>query len=234
MSHEATSWAVKLRGLKPTAKVILWHLADRHNPDHGCFPSQARLAYDAEVSRATLNRHLDDLEAMGLIRRIRSIDPRTKRQNATRYVLAFEDGFSGDDGALDPASDDLPEADESDGTDEEQADKPCLNLRHGAVSQKTAKPCLIRSDSRVSNCDTNLVREPLREPVRTAADSAAVDKSGPDSQAEHLDASAAFWAEKINARAFVPSSAITARIARLMVSKGLVTWDQLRTAGIAA
>ncbi|WP_369682753.1 helix-turn-helix domain-containing protein [Roseovarius sp. M141] len=80
MSHEATNWAIKQRGLKPTAKIVLWHLCDRFNPDYGCFPSQARLAHDCEISRATLNRHLDGLEARGLIRRIRVIDPKTGQQ----------------------------------------------------------------------------------------------------------------------------------------------------------
>ena len=39
MSHEATNWAIKQRGLKPTTKIVLWHLCDRFNPDYGCFPS---------------------------------------------------------------------------------------------------------------------------------------------------------------------------------------------------
>jgi hypothetical protein len=51
MSHEATNWAIKQRGLKPTTKIVLWHLCDRFNPDYGCFPSQARLAHDCEISR---------------------------------------------------------------------------------------------------------------------------------------------------------------------------------------
>lgn len=160
MSHEATSWAVKLRGLKPTTKVILWHLCDRHNPDYGCFPSQARLAYDAEVSRATLNRHLDELEQMGLIRRIQCINPKTKRQEATRYILAFEDDQ--------PQSAPPPCLNLRHGNDGAEADDPCLNSGHGAVSQKSEKPCLKSGESRVSNCDTNLVREPLREPVTRA------------------------------------------------------------------
>ena len=44
MSHEATNWAIKQRGLKPTTKIVLWHLCDRFNPDYGCFPSQDRLS----------------------------------------------------------------------------------------------------------------------------------------------------------------------------------------------
>lgn len=93
MSHKATSWAVQQRGLKPAVKVLLWHLADRHNVDNGCFPNQSMLADDCEMSRATVNRHLDELEQAGLIRRIKRIDPDTRRQLSTRYVLAFEEGF---------------------------------------------------------------------------------------------------------------------------------------------
>jgi DNA-binding transcriptional MocR family regulator len=93
MSHRATNWAVEQRGIKPISKVLLWHLADRHHPDNGCFPSQAALALDCEISRASVNRHLDELEALGLIRREPRIDPATKKQLPTRYVLAFEDDF---------------------------------------------------------------------------------------------------------------------------------------------
>jgi DNA-binding MarR family transcriptional regulator len=84
MSHDATNWAIKQRGLKPTTKIVLWHLCDRFNPDFGCFPSQVRLARDCEISRATLNRHLDELEVRGLVRRIRVIDPKTAQQRAGR------------------------------------------------------------------------------------------------------------------------------------------------------
>ena len=44
MSHAATNWAIQQRGLKPTTKIVLWHLCDRFNPDFGCFPSQEQLA----------------------------------------------------------------------------------------------------------------------------------------------------------------------------------------------
>ena len=67
MSHDATNWAIQRRGLKPTTKIVLWHLCDRFNPDYGCFPSQVRLAHDCEISRATLNTHLGLLEQDGLV-----------------------------------------------------------------------------------------------------------------------------------------------------------------------
>ena len=94
MSHEATNWAIKQRGLKPTTKIVLWHLCDRFNSDYGCFPSQDRLAHDCEISRSTLNDHLGQLEAVGLLRRVPRLDPVTKRQLRTRYILGFEPGFT--------------------------------------------------------------------------------------------------------------------------------------------
>ncbi|MBM9593422.1 helix-turn-helix domain-containing protein [Roseitranquillus sediminis] len=93
MSHRGTNWAIQQRGLKPAVKMVLWHLCDRHNPDHGCFPSQEQLAYDSEIPRRTLNVYLDELERAGLIRRERRINPATRRRLSTRYVLAFEDDF---------------------------------------------------------------------------------------------------------------------------------------------
>ena len=93
MSHKATNWAIEQRGLKPIAKVLLWRLADRHNPDYGCFPDQASLAHDCEISRASVNRYLNELEERGLIRREQRLHPDTKKQMTTRYVLAFEADF---------------------------------------------------------------------------------------------------------------------------------------------
>jgi hypothetical protein len=96
MSHKATNWAIQQRGLSPVTKLVLWYLCDRHNPDFGCFPSQDQLAADAEISRASLNVHLEKLETAGLIRRQRRVDEVTRKQKSTRYVLGFEDDFSGE------------------------------------------------------------------------------------------------------------------------------------------
>lgn len=93
MSHKATNWAIQQRGLSPVTKLVLWYLCDRHNPDFGCFPSQDQLAADAEVSRASLNVHLEKLETAGLIRRHRRHSDDTHRRKSTRYVLGFEDDF---------------------------------------------------------------------------------------------------------------------------------------------
>jgi len=177
MSHEATNWAIKQRGLKPTTKIVLWHLCDRFNPDYGCFPSQDRLAHDCEISRSTLNDHLGQLEAVGLLRRVPRLDPVTKRQLPTRYILGFEPGFTPvavvpcpeighgeDEGAerLDGAG-----GCDADG----MADSlPCPDFGHGvgaeAVSDFPAEPCPENAESRVRISDTNPVREPLSKPVK--------------------------------------------------------------------
>ncbi len=135
MSHAATNWAIKQRGLKPASKIVLWHLADCHNGHTGqCNPMQSTLADLCEMSRSTLNLHLDALEARGLITRITEIDDRTKKQRPTRYVLAFDGG--------------------REAVSENQT---------RAVSEKTPEPCPIFSDSRVRNSDTkNLGIEPGR------------------------------------------------------------------------
>lgn len=93
MSHKATNWAVTIRGIKAGAKVVLWHLADCHNPQNGCFPSLEYLSHHAEVSLSQVKVHLNDMEARGLIKRVRMKDEDTRKQLSTRYFLAFEDGF---------------------------------------------------------------------------------------------------------------------------------------------
>ena len=90
MSHDATNWAIKVKGLKPAAKIVLWHLADYYNPEHGCFPSQGRLADDCEMSRASVNVQLNTLELSGIIKREKRVDPVSKQQKTTFYILNFD------------------------------------------------------------------------------------------------------------------------------------------------
>ena len=177
MSHEATNWAIKQRGLKPTTKIVLWHLCDRFNPDYGCFPSQDRLAHDCEISRSTLNDHLGQLEAVGLLRRVPRLDPVTRRQLPTRYILGFEPGFT--PVAVVPC----PEIGHGEEEGEESLDRadvcdadcmadgpPCPDFGHGidaeAVSDFPGEPCPEIAESRVRISDTNPVREPLSKPVK--------------------------------------------------------------------
>lgn len=177
MSHAATNWAIQQRGLKPTTKIVLWHLCDRFNPDFGCFPSQEQLAEDCEISRSTLNEHLALLETAGLIRRVQRLNPGNKRQMPTRYILAFEPGFAQHQEAPCPeighgsdAQDDLPFAILENAVEiaASLADNPtpCPKIGRGAVSDFDPEPCPENAPSRVRNPDSNLVREPVIKPVK--------------------------------------------------------------------
>jgi hypothetical protein len=152
MSHAATNWAIQRRGLKPTTKIVLWHLCDRFNPDYGCFPSQERLAHDCEISRSTLNEHLGQLEASGLLRRVPRLDPVTKRQMPTRYILGFERGFTPHDPEPCPeighgatGTQELANGADTCGMQTRPEAEPCPDFGHGidpeAVSGFSAKPC---------------------------------------------------------------------------------------------
>ena len=121
MSHKATVWAIQQRGLKPATKIVLWFLCDRHNPDFGCFPTQARLADDAEMSISALNEHLAKLQDLRLIHRVRAQDPHTHKRLATRYILGFEDGF--------PPEPTPETGDGFAGTESEQGDNPSPDFR---------------------------------------------------------------------------------------------------------
>jgi hypothetical protein len=184
MSHAATNWAIQQRGLKPTTKIVLWHLCDRFNPDFGCFPSQEQLAHDCEISRSTLNDHLTLLESAGLIRRVQRLTPGTKRQMPTRYILAFEPGFTQDRAVPGPKTGHgfdathTGEAEDSEITaisKDNAVDNPhlCPKSTHGAVSDFDPDPCPENADSRVRNSDSNPVREPVSKPVKEEEDAQA-------------------------------------------------------------
>jgi hypothetical protein len=177
MSHAATNWAIQQRGLKPTTKIVLWHLCDRFNPDFGCFPSQEQLAEDCEISRSTLNEHLALLETTGLVRRVQRLNPGNKRQMPTRYILAFEPGFTQHQGGPCPETghgsvvqNDLPflapENVAEIATSPVDSQHPCPETGRGAVSDFTPAPCPENAQPRVRNSDSNLVREPVSKPVK--------------------------------------------------------------------
>ncbi|MGO4910011.1 helix-turn-helix domain-containing protein [Pseudorhodobacter sp. W20_MBD10_FR17] len=167
MSHKATVWAIQQRGLKPATKIVLWFLCDRHNPDFGCFPTQARLADDAEMSISALNQHLAKLEELGLIHRIRTHDPRTHKRQATRYILGFEEGFP---------QKPTPETGHGFcGTETEQRADLTPDSGDRAISGFSAIPSPDFAQSHLRNPETNLVREPLSKPVKEEEDAQARD-----------------------------------------------------------
>ncbi|HEX5934230.1 MAG TPA: helix-turn-helix domain-containing protein [Pseudorhizobium sp.] len=147
MSHHATNWAIQQRGIKPALKVVLWHLADCHNPAYGgTFPSQEYLAERCEIPRSTLNGYLDQLEEAGLIARERRRKAGSRRQDRTRYYFPFEPLFSQFSSAV---------------------PSPETGLGSGdAESGNGQKPSPEIAESRVQNLDRNPVRETVSESVR--------------------------------------------------------------------
>jgi len=190
MSHAATNWAIQQRGLKPATKIVLWFLCDRHNPDFGCFPTQARLAEDAEMSISALNQHLATLEDLGLIHRIRGHDPRTHRRLPTRYILGFENGFP-----------EKPTPESGDGFVEiaPENDTPSPEIADGAISGFQACPSPDLPQSHLRNPEYNLVREPLTKPV----------KEEEDAQAREIDFDI-FFSELLTALGLDPNGALPA------------------------
>ena len=191
MSHKATVWAIQQRGLKPATKIVLWFLCDRHNPDFGCFPTQARLADDAEMSISALNEHLAKLQELRLIHRVRAQDPHTHKRLATRYILGFEDGF--------PPEPTPETGDGFAGTEEEQGGDPTPDSGHGAISGFSVKPSPDFAQSHLRNPEINLVREPLCKPVKEEEDAQARDSD--------FDR---FFAELLNALGFAANATLPA------------------------
>ena len=140
MSHDATNWAIKQRGIRPALKVVLWNLCDRYHPDNGCFPSQDTLAADCEVPRSTLNVYLKELEDAGLIAREQRRERGSNRQERTRYRFPFEPDFP-----------------------EKTTPNPSPESGHGAESRNDVEPSPENGESRVQNLDSNPVREPVKE-----------------------------------------------------------------------
>ena len=184
MSHKATVWAIQQRGLKPATKIVLWFLCDRHNPDFGCFPTQARLADDAEMSISALNEHLSKLQELRLIHRVRAKDPHTHQRLATRYILGFEDSF--------PPEPTPETGDGFMGTESEHGGDPTPESGHGndpgAISGFSAKPSPDFAQSHLRNPETNLVREPLSKPVKEEEGAQAREEISDEVFGDLLDA----------------------------------------------
>jgi helix-turn-helix protein len=69
MSVEAMSWALKQRTGSTAHKAVLLALADRAGFEWECWPSQATIAAETEMSERSVRRILADLEERGFIER---------------------------------------------------------------------------------------------------------------------------------------------------------------------
>lgn len=146
MSHRATHWAFSQRGLKPSARVVLLYLADRHNPDHGCFPSLETLADDCEMSRRSIQDQLAELQRMGLIK-IEKMPRNAGRLPVNRYRLACEADFDQHGETAEPAKMKVEET----------------PLAKSAQGKKKPSPWAKSRKNLGQNLPPNPVREPVKE-----------------------------------------------------------------------
>lgn len=91
MSFKAVNWAWDQKGLTPHQKLVLLALANRHNPDVGCFPSLNKLVEDVEFSKSTVQRSIQKLQELGFIR-VEEKHRENGSQTSNRYYLNFEEG----------------------------------------------------------------------------------------------------------------------------------------------
>jgi hypothetical protein len=70
MSTQAMTWAIAQRTGGPSAKTVLWSIANYANQHWCAWPSQALIVEESEQSPDSIQRRIPDLEALGLIRRI--------------------------------------------------------------------------------------------------------------------------------------------------------------------
>lgn len=71
MSFQAVTWAIAQKTGSPSAKAVLWSIANYANEDWFAYPKQERIATDSEQSVDSVQKRNADLVACGLIRRIK-------------------------------------------------------------------------------------------------------------------------------------------------------------------
>lgn len=112
MSIEAINWALSVRGLTPSAKIILFALANYADEYGKCWPSQGRLSEISEQSVDTVQRRLSELAELGLIERARRASKGSGRlpdlyQLAIPQVAAIPLGNTANEGRLNRKSEGL-------------------------------------------------------------------------------------------------------------------------------
>ena len=204
MSVEAVQWAFGRRGLKPAPKLVLVFLADCHNRHtKRCDPSQALLASECEMSRSTLNVHLNTLEEGGFIRRVQRSNAKTKRQKSTLYVLGCDDEKL------------------------QNVDNPVSGIRTRktpkAVSGKQPKPCPENGQSRVRTVG----HKPEENQKRTAR-----ARNSPQYFTDDERGEAKQIADHIRGGGRINAAAVGGRVRMCIATMNLLTDDQLISHGL--
>lgn len=79
MSIQAVGWAIEVQTGSASRKVVLITLANYADPQGDCWPSQATLARDTELSDRTVRTAMKELEDLGLISRKKRFDKEGKQ-----------------------------------------------------------------------------------------------------------------------------------------------------------
>lgn len=162
MSHDATNWAVKVRGISPAEARVLWHLADCHNPIFGCFPTQEYLAENCEMDERSIRRQLYSLRDKGHINWVEQRERNKRRAN--RYSLAFEPGFKPAEQGENPEI----EPDKMSGSDE------ATTGQEGIL-----EPDISDGLNRTQESAIEPVREPVKEPVKERGSARELSEDDP-------------------------------------------------------
>lgn len=87
MSSDALNWAKNVTVGSASKKAVLMVLADYADHEWSCFPSQARIAEEAEVGERTVRRILAEWEDQGLITRRHRIATDGRGRSSDRIFL---------------------------------------------------------------------------------------------------------------------------------------------------
>lgn len=103
MSIRCIEWAFRVKGLKPSAKLVLIKLADNANDQGEAYPALGTIAEHTGISRRTVIRQIRELEAAGLVdverRKVGDVNlPNVYRLNLSGVVT--EDHQGGDTTSL--------------------------------------------------------------------------------------------------------------------------------------
>jgi len=256
MSHYMTALAMKQRGLKPAAKIVLYWLADHHNETTGaCFPSLKTLAQECEMDKATVVRHLDALESAGLIERQERIRDNGS-QTSTAYTLMLTPVAEYNSPCRKMQQPPVAKCDTLNlGINNLGKEQDHLGVKVGfsefweRAPNKVAKAQSRKTWDKLTPAQREAAHEnvtawydwfrktyptaSMPHPSTYLAQRRWEDEGWKPAQAQSVDR-AAFWAESIKAGRYVSPATCPPALCAEMVQRGLVTSTQLKERGLAA
>lgn len=93
MSFQAMTWAGEQK-VAPLAKLLLLTLANYADAENMCCPSKEQLAADTGMSKSSVCKYLNDLEAAGLVEVTRRTYEGTQITSVIRLSATLKPGGS--------------------------------------------------------------------------------------------------------------------------------------------